>query len=256
MQKSSTRHSKLWEKTALAGGLIGLSTFLYFGVYLIDNDFTYIRKYVFYHVAFLPIHALILGLILEEILAYREKQSLHRKLNMFLGIFFRQMGVEFYIKLIELVANRDELNDIITVHPDWGHRQFKAARRALSAFQAKANPDPAALKEMFAVLATREREIMRMTRNPNLWEFERLYRCLVSLFHLLEENRFHGNLEEASPTALEHLAEDSANALILLLGLWLEYLEFLKAQHPVLFGFQVGVHSTVQPILLDSVWDD
>ena len=251
-----TRKRNFWEKTALAAGLVALSTTLYLSLYLAYGDFAYIQKYVFYHVAFLPIHALILGVILEEILTYREKKARRKKLNMFLGIFFRQMGVDFYLKLIELVENRDQLLDIITVQPHWGRRDFRAARRALTAFGLKTKAEAALLKEVFAVLRSREDEILKMTRNPNLWEFEDLYRSVVALFHLLEEDRFRGEIEKAHPAAIGHLAEDAGKALLLLLGLWLEYLEFLKGQHPILFGFQVGVHSTVQPILLDSGWEN
>lgn len=252
-----TRKRTIWEKTALAAGLIALSTALYFSLYLAYGDFVYIQKYVLYHVAFLPIHALILGIILEEILTYREKKAHHKKLNMFLGIFFRQMGVEFYTKLVELVENRDQLVDIITVHPHWRRHDFRAARRALAAFNLQTRTESGPLlKEVFFVLRAREDEILKMTRNPNLWEFENLYRCVVALFHLLEENRFRGEVEGMPAAALKHLAEDGGKALVLLLGLWLEYLEFLKGQHPILFEFQVGVHSTVQPILLDSSWDN
>ncbi len=247
---------KRWlEKLAIAAGLIFFSASLYTVAYLLFHDLESIKKYVVYHIPFLPIHALVLGIIIEEILAWRGKQEQKRKLNLFLGIFFRQMGVDFYVTMAEMVQNRDQLEELIMVGKDWDRRRIRKAQAAVRHFALRMNPDPELLARVFDILTEREHEIMDMTRNPNLWEFEEFYRALVALFHLIEESRFRGREKELSPAVREHLAGDVGKALKMLLGLWLRYLEFLKGSHPVLFSFQAGVHNTVEPLMLDDTWD-
>lgn len=254
--QSIGRNKKIWfEKFAIAAGLIGLSSILYAMDYVIIGDFTGVTKYIAHHIAFLPIHALVLGILIEEILVWREKREQKRKLNMFLGIFFRQMGVDFYVAMAALVKNREELDKLIVVDKSWDHKRFKKAQFAINNFPFDMDSDAAKLENIFSILHERETEIMDMTRNPNLWEFEELYRALVALFHLIEESRFRGKERRLLPGVRQHLAQDVGKALKMLLGLWLHYLEFLKANHPVLFSFQAGVHNTVEPLMLDENWE-
>ena len=253
----SIGHSKkIWvEKFSIAAGLIALSSLLYALDYLVIGDFSAVTKYVAHHIAFLPIHALVLGILIEEILVWREKREQKRKLNLFLGIFFRQMGVDFYVAMAEMVKNRDALDELILVDKEWDHRRFRKAQLQLQHFDLQMDADPEKLSRIFAILHERESEIMDMTRNPNLWEFEELYRALVALFHLIEESRFRGKDRQLIAGIRKHLAQDVGKALKMLLGLWLHYLEFLKGAHPVLFSFQAGVHNTMEPLMLDENWE-
>ncbi len=255
MEKAYHSHWNWTEKAAVALILLSLSAALYFLVYSILGDGWAIGRYFLIHFAFLPIHALVLGIILEEVLNWRERRSRQRKLNFFMGIFFRQMGVDLYVRMVELVENRDELEKLTMVQPHWSARQFRAARQALRSFPLGMLSDAQSLESLFDLLEKREQEILELTRNPSLWEYERLYRVLVALFHLIEERRFLGDLSALRPQALEHLARDVGKALLFLLRLWLAYLEFLKGEHPVLFKHQMGVHNTVQPLVMEEELD-
>ena len=250
----SQRKRERWEKVLIAAGLVFLAGVLYALLYLFHGDADYIGKYIAYHLAFLPLHALVLVLFLEEVLTLREKKSRQRKLNIFLGIFFRQMGVEFATITFGLLANRDDLDKLIMAQPSWKKRDFRSAMNRLEQFKPDIKADPKVLDQLMEFLHDRERDILQMTRNPNLWEYELLYRTLVGLFHLIEESHYRGAMQEMSRPALEHLAKDAGNTLVMLLSLWLKYLEFLKKQHPVLFEFQLGVHNTVQPLMLEPEW--
>ena len=243
------------EKALIALGLLMVSGLLYLLDYYILGSWEHITEHFFLKLAFLPIHALVLGMIIEESLAFRDRLARRKKLNMFLGIFFRQMGVDFYVQMAMLVKNREELESIITVKPEWKKRHFRLARQQLGQFKPDMELNPQAIQRVFTMLLEREPDIIELTRNTNLWEFENLYRTLLALFHLIEETRFRGELEALPPRVLEHLALDIGKSMLLLLQLWLGYLEFLKGEHPVLFRFQMGVHNTVQPIMLGPDWD-
>jgi len=247
---------KSWFRGRLAAavGLVLLSAVLYCLTYLAYRDWNYIQKYVLLHLSFLPIHALVIGLILEELISLRDKHSHRRRLNVFLGVFFRQMGVEFFVRLSELLSNLDQLEEIITVYPHWRRRHFQRARRRLLEFKPLSRGDLPQMERLAELLQEKEPQITGMLRNPGLWEFESLYRTLVALYHLIEEFNLRGPLWRVPPPQLAHLAGDASQALRFLLLLWLEYLEFLKRIYPHLFDFPLGVHNTVQPVLLELGW--
>ncbi|MBU1274700.1 MAG: hypothetical protein KJ720_04935 [Proteobacteria bacterium] len=247
---------KYFNKLTIALGLLAVSGFFFLGFWFYTGDLAYISTYFYIHLAFLPIHALVLGLILDELIQLREKIERRKRLNMFLGIFFRQMGMDIMLNLLNLVKNREDFDDRLLVDKTWGAARFRRARRDLAGLKLRMDPNARMLAALMEVLASREEDIIAMTRNPLMLEFESLHHCLLSLFHLIEESHFRGPMEKLRPEVLRHLGQDAGKALIRLASLWLAYLEHLKDEHPVLFGFQVGLHSSIQPMMLDENGDE
>ena len=68
--------------------LIALSLTFYFIHYLVFKDMHHIFLYLIGDIAFLFLDVLIVMLVLERLLAFRDKQSILRKLNMVVGAFF------------------------------------------------------------------------------------------------------------------------------------------------------------------------
>ncbi|MCB2228406.1 MAG: hypothetical protein KQH53_17130 [Desulfarculaceae bacterium] len=241
---------KFFNRGTIALGLLAISAIFYLGWWGITGDLTYISKYFYLHLSFLPIHALVLGLILDELIQAREKIERRKRLNMFLGIFFRQMGLDIMLNMLTLVENREELEEGLLVDKSWKASHFRHARRDVAHLKLEMRPDREELANLLDMLADRESDIISMTRNPLMLEFESLYRCLLALFHLIEETHFRGPVDALPDSAAAHLASDAGKALTRLASLWLAYLEHLKGEHPVLFGFQVGLHNTIQPVML------
>lgn len=239
----------------MAALLVALSMVMYLGHWLIYRDFDRIASYFYLHLSFLPIHALVLGIIIEEMVSFREKASRRRKLNLFLGIFFRQMGVDFLLKIADMLKNRAEFDRLIIVDQDWGHREFRRARQEIDKFHPQMQAKAEDIMSLMEQLKSHESEIMSMTRNPLLLEFERLHATLMSLFHLIEELHFRQPLHQLDPNAVNHLARDAGKSLRLLGKLWLRYMEHLKFTHPSLFNCPVGVCSMIQPFLLEDQED-
>lgn len=236
----------------IALSLMTLSALLALVHYLIFDDSHHISSYFLLHLAFLPMHALVLGLVLDELISYREKQARKKRLHMFLGIFFRQMGLDILLQLTILLVNHDELEEMMVVDKDWKHRQFKRAQAAVEAFKPSMRADRVELGRLQDLLRDKENDILAMTRNPVLLEFELLYGTLLSLFHMIEEMHFRGSLDQLPLGEVQHLARDAGKTLVLMVRLWLNYLEFLKSEHPVLFTHQVGLHNTITPIALSE----
>lgn len=239
---------RIWDKVLIALGLILLSVGAYTAHYFFFRDLKYITNYVFLHLSFLPIHALVLGLILDELISYREKASRRRKLNLYLGIFFRQMGSEIFLTAANMAENRRELEALMSADQSWNTARFRRARMEVGHFPVKMRADAVSLIKLLDLLREHEPEIFAQTRNPLLMEFEDLYRCLLSLFHIIEEIQYRRPVPQMSAPELQHLAKDAGKSLLQLSQLWLGYMEHLKKTHPVLFGCQVGICSMMEPL--------
>ena len=239
---------RIWDKLLIALGLIGLSAAAYAAHYYFFRDLKYITNYVFLHLSFLPIHALVLGLILDELISYREKASRRRKLNLYLGIFFRQMGSEIFLSAANMAENRKDLDALMSADQSWGKARFRRAREEVAHFPVEMRADAVGLIKLLDLLREHEPEIIAQTRNPMLMEFEDLYRCLLSLFHIIEEMQYRRPVPQMAATEVAHLAKDAGKSLLQLGQLWLGYMEHLKKTHPVLFGCQVGICSMMEPL--------
>ena len=61
------------------------------------------------NLAFLPIYIIVVTLLFERVLKERERQSVMRKLNMVIGVFFSEFGNRLLKELSEHVVGSEEL---------------------------------------------------------------------------------------------------------------------------------------------------
>lgn len=245
----------LTEKILIGLGLVGLSACLAWVHIVVFGKPDYIKSYFLAHLAFLPVHALVLGMAIDGLMSLREKVERRKKLSMLVGIFFRQVGLDLFAMMSYLVKNREDFDNTVMVQPEWNSRRFARARSELETTMFWIKADKAQLAELFRVLMEKEEIIIRMTTSPHLLEFENLHKALLRLFHLIEEFHFRSNLEALPPGAIDHLAHDVSRALSALSVLWLEYLEHLKRHHPVLFQSQTGIHNVINPVMFETDWE-
>lgn len=236
----------------ISAGLVFLSLALNFVHWIIYRDLKYITHYFLLHLSFLPIHALVIGLIIEELVSYRENAHRQRKLNLFLGIFFRQIGTDFLIRIADMLDNRKEFDELIVVGEDWKARRFRKARNEVKHFTPRMKASGEDIIDLMELLKSHEEQIMSMTRNPLVLEFETLHGSLMSLFHLTEEMHFRQPLYRLEQSEVNHLARDAGKSLTQLAVLWLFYMEHLKDTHPSLFQCRTGVCTMIQPYLLED----
>ena len=76
----------------LGAVFLAISGIAYLVHYLIFRDVYHIFLYLVGDLAFLPLEVFIVVLVIERMLARREKQALLRKLNMVVGAFFTEVG--------------------------------------------------------------------------------------------------------------------------------------------------------------------
>jgi hypothetical protein len=220
----------------LAAIFVGSSALIHFIHYRIFQNPYHIFIYMLGDLAFLPLEVFIVVIVIERILAYREKQTLLSKLNMVVGAFFSEVGNRLIADLICSLENREETFQCLAVSQDWTTGDFKKA--GLCAYNIKVNADCSGidLKVLRTFLTQKRGFLLRLLENPNLLEHERFTDLMWAVFHLAEELEARSSIKNLPESDREHLAGDIQRVYGQLVAEWIRYLEHLKSKYPYLFS--------------------
>ncbi|MDP3789345.1 MAG: hypothetical protein Q8R48_02965 [Candidatus Omnitrophota bacterium] len=216
--------------------LVALSGMVYFIHYLIFRDARHIFIYLIGDIAFVFIEVLLVTLVLHELLVYREKKSMLKKLNMVIGAFFSEVGTELMTHFIAFDSRAAEIAKHLVVKKDWPGKEFIRMRNRVASHSADVycrKGDIAGLKDF---LIKKRGFLLMLLENPNLLEHESFTNLLWATFHLTEELASRKNLKSLSDTDAEHLDNDIKRTYKLLVSEWLAYMGHLKADYPYLFS--------------------
>ncbi|KPK61826.1 MAG: hypothetical protein AMK73_07595 [Planctomycetes bacterium SM23_32] len=226
----------------VAAVLVGCSLAAYFVHYLLFRDAHHIFIYLVGDIAFVPLEVLLVAVVIERLLARRERQAMLEKMNMPIGMFFSELGTELLGALTRRVRNRGELLPHLTVGADWSPRDYARARDVVRRFEfgvALERPD---LRELRELLGRHRDLLLMLLANPNLLEHESFTDVLWAIFHLMEELTARVSLEELPPSDLAHLAGDVQRVCSRLALAWLRYCEHLQTAYPYIFSILLRTH--------------
>ena len=118
----------------VGAALVAVSVVLYLVNYFIFHDGRNLIFYLLIDLAFLPIEVLIVGVIVERLIAIREKSAIAQKLNMVIGAFFSELGTPLLARLLPAMdaAPRDQ--------GAASSESFLEEGRFLPGFSVRANP--------------------------------------------------------------------------------------------------------------------
>jgi hypothetical protein len=226
----------------LAAIFLAASALFYYIHYLIFRDPHHIFIYLLGDFAFLPLEVFLVVIVIERILARREKQAMLHKLNMVIGAFFTEVGNWLLGDLIKHFENRQEIARNLNVTKDWTPRDFRKA--AAFAYHLKIDLDchQLDLEELRAFLSRKRDFILGLLENPNLLEHDRFTDLLWAATHLDEELEARPQLQGLPEHDLEHLAGDIQRMYDHLASEWLDYVEHLKLNYPFLFSLILRMH--------------
>lgn len=211
--------------------------------YFIFHDPHHIFIFMIGDVAFLFLDVLLVIFFIERILARREKRSILNKMNMVIGTFFSEVGLELLGKFSHFVENSKELEKELVINPEWTKKDFKIAVEAARSFPYEMKFDEASLSELKDFLISKRSFLLRLLENPNLIEHERFTDLLWAVFHLAEELSFRKQKWEDLPEAdLSHLIGDLRRCYSQLTGEWIEYTNHLKESYPFLFSLAARIN--------------
>ena len=236
--------SKKWSwRLTMSLALVGASFVVYSIHYLVFRDLHHIFLYLIGDIGFLFINVLVVTLLIEQLLSRREKQAMMKKMNMVIGTFFSEVGLELLKKFPVFVENASGLSSRLEIQPRWQKKDFLQASQAARDFSYKIRVLPSDLRELRSVLVYRRSFLLRLLENPNLLEHDRFTDLLWAVFHLTEELEMRGeSLENLPESDYQHMAGDVKRAYTQIASEWLAYTRHLKESYPFLFSLAARIN--------------
>jgi len=192
--------------------------------------------------AFLPLEVFLVVVVIERVLASREKQAILQKLNMVVGAFFSEVGNDLLHKLLVCFEKSDDIIKNLDIQQNWKRDDFKKSIAYARTIKGEADLSRVDLYELKKFLVQKRQFLLALLENPNLMEHERFTDLLWATFHLTEEleaRKSFGGLPKAD---FRHLAGDTERVYRLLIVEWLFYVSHLKSKYPYLFSLVARTH--------------
>jgi hypothetical protein len=238
LMKNLVKRFLNWQ-VVLACILICLSVFFYFIHYLIFRDLHHIFIYLLGDIAFLFIDVLIVMLVLQRLLEYRDKRSVLKKLNMVIGTFFCEVGTELLNQFSHFDPESASFAKRLLITNDWTDNEFIRVRKYIKNHESNINSKKGNLAQVKEFLISKRQFLLSLLENPNLLEHESFTEALWAVFHLTDELAHRRDLIKLPEADFQHLSGDIKRAYHQLILQWLDYMKHLKQDYPYLFSLAI-----------------
>jgi hypothetical protein len=216
--------------------LLALSLLLLGAHYVLFEDIHWLEKYVVFELAFLPIEVIVVTLILDRLLEWREHKERLDKMNMVIGLFFSEVGVGLLRKIADRDGEIEKIRAELSAAGNLSPADYAKLKATLTGFPYSPGMRP----EDFAVLKEQLKShrsfLIRLLENPILLEHEEFTSTLRAVFHLTEELDYRRDIQTLPDTDIAHLTGDTKRVYSLLILEWLSYMRYLKEHYPYLFS--------------------
>ena len=226
----------------VAAIFIVASALLYFLHYLIFHDPHHIFIYMLGDLAFLPLEVFLVVVVIERILARRERQAIMQKLNMVIGAFFSEVGNELLSLLLGCFEKQDDICQHLDIKGKWSHADFRKTVEWAHLFEGAPDCSRIDIDELRSFLVQKRPFLLALLENPNLLEHERFTDLLWATFHLTEELEARQSMADLPLTDLQHISGDIERVYHHLIAEWISYVEHLKNNYPFLFSLVTRIH--------------
>lgn len=226
----------------LAGILIAISSLAYFIHYIIFRDSHHIFIFMLGDLAFVFLEVFLVVLVVERILARREKKSMLNKLIMFAGPFFREVGNRILAKLSNCYDQREKVCPCLDVSKDWTSTDYKKALDFINNLSDKPKCSKIDLDELKEFLIKKRSFILSLLETPNVLEHERGSSVLWAVLHLTDELEARSSLGDLPQSDLDYLTDSIHRVYRLVAAEWIIYMEYLKSDQPFLFSLLLRTH--------------
>lgn len=220
--------------------LVAISIVIYYIHYLVFHDPHHIFIYMLGDIAFLPLEVLIVGLVIERILAKRESEERVQKLNMVVGAFFSEVGRPLATTLLNATPSREEVISKMNVSGTWEPKDYSNARQYIEK-NSSISFDQINLEQLRAFLLSKRAFMLRLIENPNLLEHEKFTDLLLSSFHLMEELESRQSVDNLPHNDIAHIKIDAQRAFKFMAVEWLDYMQHLKSNYPFLYSHYLRI---------------
>lgn len=222
--------------------LILLSGFFFGLHYLFFHDIHNFFFYFLLDIAFIPIEVLIVTMIIQNLLAEREKRSRLQKMNMIVGAFFTEIGTALLTYLSECDSDLDAIRGHLVVSGKWQDQDFVRVEERIKGYSFKVNMQRVDLQALKNMLKDTREFILRLLENQTLLEHENFTNLLWAVSHLTEELIFRSDLSNLPDPDSTHLKIDTERVYSSVGLQWLEYMRHLKVNYPFLFSLAMRIN--------------
>jgi len=216
--------------------LLLLSALLYLMHYAIFEDAHHIYIYLLGDIAFLPVEVLLVTIIIQQLLTYREKKATLEKMNMVIGSFFSAVGTRLLTYFSDLDPELENIRKYLIVTNNWSDEEFTSVSKLLRNYDYNVEIKRVDLEGLRTSLISERDFLLRLLENPTLLEHEPFTELLRSVFHLTEELEMREQVTQLSDKDYEHISNDIKRAYTLLVQRWLSYVKYLKDNYPYFFS--------------------
>lgn len=194
--------------------------------------------YLFQDLAFVPIQALVVTLVLNKILNRQEKLRNLKKVNVIISTFFSELGLSTIYALSKFNENHEDFSNIINM-TDVKKKNLNTIRKNIKEFDLRISVTPDKLESLGHILIKNKPFMIGLLENPSLVEHDSFTDMLWSVFHIADELQSRDNMKDFSEDDLEHLSRDILRAYRLVVIEWVNYMKYLNAEYPYLFNLAV-----------------
>lgn len=225
--------------------LVSVSVVLYGMDYVLLGSAKELTIWFLGNLAFLPVYVIIVTLMIESVLKERERQSVMRKLNMVIGVFFSEVGNRLLKELSAYVVACDDLKRHLLINGTWKEQEFSTTLEYLRKNETKIESgrcDKLALKRF---LVEKRSFLVSLLENQNLLEHEEFTDLLWAVFHLVEELEARDSFENMPQSDVDHINVDIKRVFGHLSREWVMYMQHLKHDYPYLFSLAVRLNPMI-----------
>ncbi|WP_418790894.1 hypothetical protein [Phosphitispora sp. TUW77] len=193
--------------------------------------------YFFQDLAFVPIQALVVTLVLNKLLNMMERRRNLKKVNVIISAFFSEIGTSIIYALSKLNENHDRFSQIIDI-TELNKKNTNILIKKINEFDFKIGLTLDKLASLGPVLIEKKSFMIGMLENSSLMEHDSFTDMLWAVFHVADELQSR-DLTALSPADLDHLSLDVVRAYRLIIIEWVNYLKYLNVEYPYLFNLAV-----------------
>jgi hypothetical protein len=223
-----------------------VSTMLYLLDYFIIGSARDIASSFLGNLAFLPVYVIFVTVIIEQIMRERERQTIMRKLNMVIGVFFSEVGNHLLKELSAYVVMCDDLRSRLQVTGQWKEADFQQALDYLKSHEPRIDCSGCDKQQLKFSLVSKRSFLVGLLENQNLLEHEQFTDLLWAVFHLVEELDARQSFDNMPISDMEHINGDIKRAFGFLSREWVFYMKHLKHDYPYLFSLAVRLNPMLE----------
>lgn len=167
--------------------LLCVSLFIYMVHYIVFRNLVILEENTLFYLAFMPVEVIFVTLILDQLLEMRDRRERLEKLNMVIGVFFSEVGINLLRYFAKCDRNVDTICNDLIVSSNWTDQQFLEASKKLKKYDYSVDIKQMDIDSLKKFLVSKRSSMVQLMENPTLLEHETFTESLRAVFHLTEE---------------------------------------------------------------------